>query len=100
VSEVNKVRTGALKDGSYAAVFSFVMKMTQSVGLFITGYLLDFAGIISGADEQTVEAAQNISVMTFLSGPIVIVFAILVLRKYPVDRAFMESLREAQPDVD
>lgn len=92
ISAINEHRTGVLKDGSYSAVFSFFLKAAGSVGLLITGWLVTSAGIISGAETQTAEAARNISVMTFLSGPIVIVVSFLILRKYPVDRAFMENI--------
>ena len=93
ISAINEHRTGVLKDGSYSAVFSFFLKAAGSLGLLITGWLVTMAGIVSGAETQTVEAAKNISVMTFLSGPIIIVISFLILRKYPVDRDFMEDIQ-------
>ncbi len=53
VSELNAHRTGVLKDGSYSAVFSFFNKATQSLGLLVTGLMLDAAGIIPEAAAQT-----------------------------------------------
>lgn len=94
ISAINEHRTGVLKDGSYSAVFSFFLKAAGSVGLLITGWLVTAAGIVSGAETQTVEAAKNISVMTFLSGPIIIVISFFILRKYPVDRDFMEDIQK------
>lgn len=93
ISEVNHRRTGILKDGSYAAVFSFFIKAAASVGLFATGWMVDLSGIVSKAELQTSEAIRNISIMTFLCGPVVILFSTFVLRKYPIDRAYMEKLR-------
>ncbi|MEN8255759.1 MAG: MFS transporter, partial [Verrucomicrobiota bacterium] len=90
ISEINQRRTGVLKDGSYAAVFSFFMKAAMSLGLLITGLLVDWAGIVPGAEEQAPEAVRNIAAMTFLCGPAVLVFSIGILRKYPVDREFMK----------
>jgi len=90
ISEINFRRTGVLKDGSYAAVFSFFMKAAMSLGLLITGLLVDWAGIVPGAEQQSPEAIRNIAMMTFLCGPAVLVFSIGILRKYPVDRDFME----------
>ncbi len=95
ISEINFRRTGVLKDGSYAAVFSFFMKAAMSLGLLITGLLVDWAGIVPGAEEQAPEAVRNIAAMTFLCGPAVLIFSIGILRKYPVDRKFMEmTVRE------
>lgn len=95
LSEINQTRTGVLKDGSYASLFSFFTKASGSVGLFITGWLVELAGIVSGAEQQAPEAVRNVSMMTFLCGPVVILFSFFVLRKYPVDRAYMKELRSA-----
>lgn len=96
LSELSQRRTGVLKDGAYAAVFSFFMKAASSVGLLITGMLVDWAGIVPGAQEQAPEAIRNIAAMTFLSGPAVLIFSIGILRKYPVDRNFMEKSEVVQ----
>lgn len=93
ISEINQLKTNELKDGGYASVLSFFMKAASSVGLMITGQLLAVAGIVSKAESQTLEAAGNISIMTFLCGPVVLVASFLVLRKYPINREFMETMR-------
>lgn len=94
ISEINQRRTNVLKDGGYASVLSFFMKASSSVGLMITGSLLAYAGIVSNAESQTIEASRNISILTFLCGPVIMIFSFLVMRKYPIDHAFMEKLRE------
>jgi GPH family glycoside/pentoside/hexuronide:cation symporter len=93
ISELNYKRTGILKDGGYAAAFSFFTKASASAGLLITGILLETAGVVSGAEQQTPEAIRNISIMTFLSGPAVILISIFILRKYPITREVMENLK-------
>lgn len=93
ISEINQRKTGELKDGGYASVLSFFMKASNAIGLLITGQFLALAGIISGVENQTVEAARNISIMTFLCGPVILTVSFMILRKYPIDRAFMEKLR-------
>jgi GPH family glycoside/pentoside/hexuronide:cation symporter len=94
ISAINKSRTGVLKDGSYSAVFSFFMKAAASFGLLITGWLVTGAGIVAGAETQTAEAARNVAVMTFLSGPLIIAVSFFILRKYPVTRTYMEQLHK------
>jgi len=93
ISEINQKRTGLLKDGSYSAVFSFFLKAASSFGLLITGWMVTGAGIASGAEMQTAAAARNVSVMTFLCGPVIVLVSFFILRKYPVDRAYMEQLQ-------
>lgn len=94
LSEINFLKTGVLKDGSYGAFFTFILKACMSAGLLVTGWLVDLSGIISGAANQTPQAAFNIAVMTFLSGPALVVFSFLILRKYPVDRFYLKNLEQ------
>jgi len=94
VAAINHVKSGKLKNAGYAAVFTFFQKTSISIGLIFVGWLIGLAGIQSGADEQTAEAARNIAIMTFLAPPVVICAALLILRRYPIDRAYMEDIRE------
>jgi GPH family glycoside/pentoside/hexuronide:cation symporter len=93
VSELNKHRTGVLKDGSYSAVFSFFNKATTSLGLLVTGLMLDAAGIIPEASTQTAAAARNVARLTFVSGPVIALLALLVMLTYPVNRQYMANVR-------
>jgi GPH family glycoside/pentoside/hexuronide:cation symporter len=91
LADLDYRRTGVLKDGSYAAVFSFVVKAAAAGGMFITGRLVDWSGFVAGADKQTAGALDNIAIMTFVCGPLTVLAALFVLRHYPVDRAYMKS---------
>jgi GPH family glycoside/pentoside/hexuronide:cation symporter len=93
ISEINKHRTGVLKDGSYAAMFSFFQKAALSVGLFITGQMLDWAGIVPEAAVQTAGAARRVALTTFISGPTMALIALLLLLVYPVNRKFMMKIK-------
>jgi Na+/melibiose symporter-like transporter len=93
VSEINEHRTGVLKDGSYSAVFSFFNKATTSLGLLVTGLMLDGAGIIPEAATQTAAAAKNVALLTFLSGPVIALLALLIMLTYPVNRQYMTKVR-------
>jgi GPH family glycoside/pentoside/hexuronide:cation symporter len=98
VSELNKHRTGVLKDGSYSAVFSFFNKATTSLGLLVTGLMLDGAGIVPEAVTQTAAAARNVARLTFVSGPVIALLALLVMLTYPVNRRYMARARAALAD--
>ena len=93
LSEINFLRSGVRKDGGYSSVFTFLQKASMSFGLLLTGSLLAAAGIVSGAETQTPEAVGRVAFMTFLSGPLLMALAYLVLRDYPVTRQY---LREAE----
>ncbi|MGZ0655440.1 MFS transporter [Coraliomargarita sp. W4R53] len=99
VSELNERSSGVLKNGSYAAVFSFCFKAAAGVGMFITGRLVEWSGFISGSEEQTAEAVRNISILTFSSGPIAVLFSLVILWRYPINRAIMEDHKEKNSDL-
>lgn len=94
VSEVDYRRTGHLRDGSYAAVLSFCIKLSVALGNLVSGGLLAWAGIVSGAETQSSQAVTNISSMAFLCGPVLLVPALLILMRYPVNRAYMQNLQK------
>ena len=94
-SEINKYKTGVLKDGSYSAMFSFMLKAATSLGLFFTGYCLDWIGFLSGNETQTPGAIFNLAIATFGAGIIFAFFAMLIISQYPVDRKYMEKIKLA-----
>lgn len=93
ISEINYVHKGVLKDGSYSAMFSFFVKAAGGIGMFINGWLLEFAGYQSGAGQQLPEVVRNLAIITFVAGPIALLPMIPILIKYPVDRAFMREIK-------
>ena len=97
-SEINRYRTGVLKDGSYSAMFTFVMKAAGSLGLFITGFCLEWIGFESGSESQTPEAIFNLAIATFVSGMIFAFLGMLIVMKYPVDRRYMAEIQAAHAE--
>ena len=93
ISEINRFKTGVLKDGSYAAVFSFVVKAAMAVGMLINGLILEWAGLTEGATTQEPATAYKFAIATFSSGPIVMLLALPILYFYPVDRKFMAEIK-------
>jgi Na+/melibiose symporter-like transporter len=94
-AEINFHKTGVLKDGSYSAMFSFLMKLANSIGLLIAGICLNWAGFIAGGKEQTPQAIHNLTMATFATGIGFAVLGLVVLWRYPVNRTFMEKLKAA-----
>ena len=94
VAAINEKKTGKTKNASYASVFTFCTKAAGSIGMIICGKILSVSGIVSGAKEQTSEAVNNIALMTFICGPIVIAFAMLLLSRYPITRDNIKEMME------
>jgi glycoside/pentoside/hexuronide:cation symporter, GPH family len=92
-AEINYHKTGVLKDGSYSAMFSFLMKLANSVGLLIAGICLNWAGFIAGGQNQTPQAIHNLAMATFSSGILFAVLGLVILWRYPINKAFMDRLK-------
>ena len=94
VSEIHKIKDGVNKDASYAAMFSFAVKVASSVGLLIGGYCLSWTGFVSGAEAvQTPESVWRVCALTFVVGPLTSLAALGLISKYPVTKQFIEDLR-------
>ena len=94
VSEIHKIKYGVNKDASYAAMFSLALKVSGSIAGLIAGYSLLWAGFQSGADAvQTPESIWRVTALTFVAGPLAQLAALILLVRYPVDRAFIGKLR-------
>lgn len=94
VSEINRMKTGQLKDGSYAAVFSFIIKAAVTVGFFLNGLLLDWAGFIQGDNVvQTAATTRIIAMLTFACGPVFMLMSVPIIFFYPVNRIVMENVK-------
>lgn len=100
VSEINYVQTGKQRDGSYSAMFSFFMKAAMGVGMFLNGWLLEFAGYDSTLDEQDSGTLVNLATITFVAGPIALIPLIPLFWKYPVDRAFMQTIKKRRAEMN
>nr|WP_010132782.1 MFS transporter [Microbulbifer agarilyticus] len=95
VSEMNFRKTGVLRDGSYSAMFSFILKAATSVGLLVSGFALTLMGYVEGVTKQELEVAQSIANFTFLGGPAIMALSLLFLARYRVDRSEVTNLQQA-----
>lgn len=94
VSEIHKIREGVNKDASYAAMFSLAMKISMSVAGLVAGYCLSWTGFQSGADAiQTPESIWRVCALTFIVGPLTSLSALWLISRYPVNKQFLENLR-------
>jgi GPH family glycoside/pentoside/hexuronide:cation symporter len=94
ISEIHEIRTGINKDGAYAAVYSFAMKLAMSVALFVSGYTLEFTGFVAGAEGgQSQDVLDRLTMATFLFGPLISLTALVLIKLYPVNKQLLEKIR-------
>lgn len=96
VSEIHEIKSGINKSGSYAAVFSLAFKLAVSLGSLAAGYVLTWVGFAAG-QSQTPEVLSRLTAVTLTVGPCLAVLAMFLVRLYPVDKQFIETLRAEQP---
>jgi GPH family glycoside/pentoside/hexuronide:cation symporter len=93
ISEIHQLETGMNKDGIYSAMYSFVLKASSSFGILFSMICLKGVGFVAGAASQNPEVAWRLGAATLLAGPIISLTALLLIRKYPVTKALIESIR-------
>lgn len=93
LAEVKKFQSGEVTEGRYAAGFSFFLKLANSLGLLVAGFILKNVGYVSGAEVQAPAAIENLAVTTFVAGPILMALSFFVLRAYPLTHAKLSKLR-------
>ena len=97
VSEVRRLQTGKVKDGSYSSVFSLAMRLAISFSLIASGWFLSGIGYQVSKDGraviQTPQAVWSLGLVTFLVGAVICLAALLAIRPYPLTRRRLEELR-------
>lgn len=94
ISEIHQIETGINKDGSFSAVYSFMLKASQSFGMLFSMICLKYVGFVSGQPSQEPEVAWRLGAATLIAGPIISLIALCLIRKYPVTKALIESIRQ------
>jgi len=93
VVEASQEQTGRRSEGTFAAGAFFAAKCSTGVGIFVTGFLLSFAGMPSGAKPgQVSEHVVDTMAMAYVG--CVVGFAILlvlIVRKFPITRQQHEA---------
>lgn len=94
LSQLKRLKTGEVTEGRYAAGFSFFMKVANSFGMLVVGYILKGIGYVSGEEFQSPETVDKLALMTFIVGPILMALSFFILRKYPITHESMNEIRK------
>lgn len=98
ISEINQIETGINKDGSYSAVYSFILKASSSFGILFSMLCLKSVGFVAG-ESQTLQVAWRLGAVTLIAGPIISLAALMLIKKYPVTKDLIDSLRQQSIDA-
>lgn len=93
VVEVSEQQTGRREEGTFAAGAFFASKCSTGLGIFVTGFLLSFAGMPQGTKPGMVDAAVVDRLALSYAGIVTIlgIAVALILRRFPITRADHEA---------
>jgi GPH family glycoside/pentoside/hexuronide:cation symporter len=97
VSELNEIKTGVNKDGTYSAMLSFAIKLAGSVATFASGLVLTWIGF-NGQTENSPEVLLRLCMIALLAGPAIAAIALFAIMKYPITKDFLEKFRQKKND--
>ncbi|MEX1117141.1 MAG: MFS transporter [Akkermansiaceae bacterium] len=93
--DYDELQTGTRNEGGYAAMFSWFMKASFTIGLSLAGPIVIWCGFQSGKDiTQTAETIQAIRLCDTLLPALILVVGLIVIRFYPLTAGRMAEIRD------
>lgn len=96
VIDYDELKTGERREGSFAAVYSWVLKLSFCIGFMLSGPLLELTGFdatLSGPQPDSV--LYNLRVGYVAIPVVTLVVALVLLRAFPITRAVALELRQS-----
>lgn len=94
VVDDEEARSGARMAGSFSSVFSWTLKVSQSLGYGLAGMVVVWCGFDAAKQAaQSPETFRNLRVCFALAPTVVLVCALVVIVKYPLSQAYMQRVR-------
>ncbi len=94
VVDADELRTGERREGSFAAIFSWVLKLSFCVGFMISGPLLEWTGFDAGAgSSQPGQVLLNLRIGYVAIPVVTLTLALLLLKHFPITRERAASIR-------
>jgi sugar (glycoside-pentoside-hexuronide) transporter len=89
VIDEDELATGERREGLYVGFFTFLRKLGGSAAVALVALALDLCGFVGGLprEQQAPLAVSAIRVLTSLAPALFLLGAVLVARRYPLDRA-------------
>ena len=93
VVEASQEQTGRRSEGTFAAGAFFAAKCSTGVGIFVTGFLLSFAGMPSGAKPGQVPEpiVDKMAISYAVCVVVLAILLVLIVRRFPITREQHEA---------
>ena len=94
VVDMDELKTGERREGSFASIFSWVLKLSFCIGFLISGPLLEQTGFDAGLGGDQAEAVIRNMRIGYIAIPVSsLAIAFLILRLYPLTPERMAEIR-------
>jgi GPH family glycoside/pentoside/hexuronide:cation symporter len=94
VCDLDELETGQRRDGTFGAIYWWMVKFGLAVAGLLTGIILSLVGFDTSLQVQTQEAMTGLRLAYILVPVCGTLLAILIMRSYDIDEEKAHSIRE------
>ena len=95
ISEVDEFINDKRREGSISSLTSVLGTIMVSIGIWVTGFLLEVSGFDASLPQQAEGTLQTIQMTFVLLPSIFMVIAAVILKMYPMTKERFEILKQA-----
>jgi glycoside/pentoside/hexuronide:cation symporter, GPH family len=94
IADHDELESGQRHEGAFASIFSWIVKMTISIGMVLPGPLMEMAGFdVKLGVHQTPEALFGMRIILALAPAIIMFPALFILARYPLTATRVGEIR-------
>jgi len=94
IADHDELVTGQRHEGAFASIFSWIVKMTISIGMVLPGPMIELAGFdVKSGSHQTPEAIFGMRLILALTPALIMLPALFILNRYTLTATRMSEIR-------
>lgn len=94
VVDYDELKTGERREGSFASIFSWVLKFSFVIGFMISGPMIELTGFDANLDNNQAEGVYTTMRIGYIVIPVVaLIIAMLLLRIFPITATKASEIR-------
>lgn len=94
IIDLDELNTGKRSEGSYYGCLTLFYKLSQSITLFLIGFILDFTKFDANLPAQAESTVVTLGIIISVGSAISFIAALLSLRGYNLDKSRVEDIQK------
>lgn len=94
ITDEDELRSGLRREGMYGAVYSWIFKVGLASVMSVSGVLVDAAGVIADAPQQSAETIFSLRWMFAFVPAVLVLMAVVLIWFYPLNEKRAHEVRE------